>query len=320
MNRLIPHFTMGALLTVGLMGCADAPYQPYSSNDPMQPVVRSQSPTIEGQVIRNDGDAYVLREQSGRETRVLLDRNTTRDNISVGDYVVARYDGPPSSAYATSVTRRGTNPGPTSLTALPRPLTLEGIVQRQDGNSYIIKDISGREVRVHADGATQRDGNITVGDKVKAVTSVMPSDAPYATNIYRLGNPNVIQGEVVRIDGNWYVVRDSTGRDVRIQANNATRFDRNIMVGDRVVAITNTMPSDAPYATNLYRLDNPNVIQGEVIRIEGNSYVVRDFSGRDVRLYSNSSTVWNNSIGIGDRIIAYTNQDSAIHLDSIAKR
>ena len=36
-------------------------------------------------------------------------------------------------------------------------------------------------------------------------------------------------------------------------------------VGDTGVAITNPMPSDAPYVTTIYRLDSPHVVQGEAV-------------------------------------------------------
>jgi hypothetical protein len=147
----------------------------------------------------------------------------------------------------------------------------------------------------------------------------MPSDASMYS-IYKLGNPNVLQGEVVRIDGDGYVIRESGGRDMRLRVDNTTRFDRNITVGDKVVAITNPMPSDAPYVTTMYRLDSPHVVQGEVVWTDENGYVVRDFTGRDVRLQSNSATVRNDNIRVGDRIIADTGSSSSVHVDSIAKR
>jgi hypothetical protein len=76
------------------------------------------------------------------------------------------------------------------------------------------------------------------------ITSTMPSDASMYS-IYKLGNPNVLQGEVVRIDGDGYLIRESGGRDMRLRVDNTTRFDRNITLGEKVVAITNPMPSDA---------------------------------------------------------------------------
>ena len=132
MNQSLTHFALAALLTVGLMGCATG--SPSSTTEPRRPVFQSQSPVIEGQVVRNEDNAYVIRELSGRQTRVVFDRKTVRDNIAVGDTVVARFDGPPSSAYATSITRGTGKPAPPSANASPRFQTVEGIVQQQDGN------------------------------------------------------------------------------------------------------------------------------------------------------------------------------------------
>jgi hypothetical protein len=317
MNQSLTHFALAALLTVGLMGCAAG--SPSSTTEPRRPVFQSQSPVIEGQVVRNEDNAYVIRELSGRQTRVVFDRKTVRDNIAVGDTVVARFDGPPSSAYATSITRGTGKPAPPSANASPRFQTVEGIVQQQDGNDYVVKENSGRDVRLHVDNTTRLDRDIRTGDRVVVITSTMPSDASMYS-IYKLGNPNVLQGEVVRIDGDGYVIRESGGRDMRLRVDNTTRFDRNITVGDKVVAITNPMPSDAPYVTTMYRLDSPHVVQGEVVWTDENGYVVRDFMGRDVRLQSNSATVRNDNIRVGDRIIADTGSSSSVHVDSIAKR
>jgi uncharacterized protein YdeI (BOF family) len=183
----------------------------------------------------------------------------------------------------------------------------------------VIKENSGRDVRLHADNTTRLDRNIRTGDKVEVVTSTMLSDASMYS-MYKLGNPNVLQGEVVRIDGDGYLIRESSGRDMRLRVDNTTRFDRNIRAGDKVVAITNPMPSDAPYVTTMYRLDSPHIVQGEVVGIDKNEYVVRDLTGRDVRLQRNSAAVRNDTIRVGDRIIADTGQSSTVHVDSIARR
>ena len=317
MNQPLTQFALATLLIVGLTGCATD--NPSSTTEPSRPAFQSQSPVIEGQVVRNEGNAYVIRELSGRQTRVAFDSKTVRDTIAVGDPVVARFDGPPSSAYATSITRGTGKPTLPSANTSPRFQTIEGIVQQQDGNDYVIKENSGRDVRLHADKATKLDRDIRTGDRVVVITSTMPSDASMYS-IYKLGNPNVLQGEVVRIDGDRYLIRESGGRDMHLRVDNTTRFDRNITVADKVVAMTNPMPSDAPYVTTMYRLDSPHVVQGEVISTDENVYGVRDFTGRDVRLQTNSATVRNDDIRVGDRIIADTGPSSAVHVDSIAKR
>jgi uncharacterized protein YdeI (BOF family) len=315
MNQPMTHFVLAALMIAGLLGCVED-RRFFTTTEPGRPVVQSQPLVIEGQVVRSEGNAYVIRELSGRQTRALFDRNTVRDTIAVGDAVVARFDG---STYATSITRGTGKPAPFSANTSPRFQTVEGIVQQQDGNDYVIKENSGRDVRLHVDSTTRLDRDIRTGDRVEVVTSTMPSDASMFS-IYKLGNPNVLQGEVIRIDGDGYVIRESGGRDMRLRVDNTTRFDRNITAGDKVVAITNPMPSDAPYVTTMYRLDSPHIVQGEVVGTDRNEYVVRDLTGRDVRLQANSATVRNDQIRVGDRIIADTGPSSSVHVDSIGKR
>jgi hypothetical protein len=295
--------------------------QPPTRFTLVSPVFQPQSPVIGGQVVRNEGNAIVIRELSGRQTRVAFDRKTVRNNIAVGDTVVARFDGPPSSASATSITRGTGKPTPPSANASPRLASKRWKVlpSSRAGTIYVIKENSGRDVRLHANNAISLDRDIRTGDRVVVFTSTMPSDASMYS-VYKLGNPNVLQGEVMRIDGDWYLIRESGGRDMRLRVDNTTRFDRNITVGDTVVAITNLMPSDTSYVTTLYRLDSPRVVQGEVVWTDENGYVVRDFTGRDVRLQSNSATVRNDNIRVGDRIIADTASSSSVHVDSIAKR
>jgi len=132
MKPSMPFLALAALLAVGVMGCETyGPFHPVrSTSEPaVRPAFLAQSTMIEGQVVRNEGDAYVIKEPSGRQTRVFFDRNTLRDNITVGDAVVARYDGPPSSAYATSITRRTSTslPPPSASSTLPRSQTVEGL-------------------------------------------------------------------------------------------------------------------------------------------------------------------------------------------------
>jgi len=82
--------------------------------------------------------------------------------------------------------------------------------------------------------ATSRDWNITVGDKVE--------------NVYRGANPNIIRGVVLRRDGNWYVVRDSTGREVLLYTDPATIWHDKIDPGDKIIAYTG--PSTATAHVN----------------------------------------------------------------------
>jgi uncharacterized protein YdeI (BOF family) len=132
--------------------------------------------------------------------------------------------------------------------------------------------------------------------------------------------PQTIEGVVQRLEGNDYVIKDLSGREVRLNVDRSTRLDGNITAGDRIVAVTNPLVTSGPYVTNLYILGSPGVVQGEIVRIEGNSYVVRDLTGREFRLDTNAATVRNGNAAIGDRVVAYLGPSSTVHAESIARR
>ncbi len=337
MARVLPYIALAALLAA--TGCASRDTRPYDRVEPVrQPVIQPQPvSTLEGQVVRSDTDSVVIREASGRESRVFVDRNTMKDNINVGDWVVVQFEGPPNNAYASTITRRApTAPiAPAAVgSVLPRPQTFEGPVLRSYWDDFTIRDISGKEVHLRVDDTTNRDSNVTVGDRVMAVVSEYPPDSTYPatlgpdgnyyTNVYRSGSPGIYQGDIVRIDGNRYLLRDSnTGRDIPLYVDSATRRDGVFSSGDRVVAFTDSAARDAgtPHVARIYRAGNPNLIQGDVMRADGDCWMVRDTAtGRDFCLNRNAGTVWHDNINAGDRIIAYKDPSSNMHVDFLAKR
>jgi uncharacterized protein YdeI (BOF family) len=197
---------------------------------------------VEGDVIRVDADSYIIRDASGHDLRVYFDRSTVRDNIAVGDHVIARFDRP-AVPYASNIVRR---PGDAPLAAgpLPRPQTIEGEVLRINTDNYVIRDLSGREIRLHVDGTTQLDGNLTPGDKVVARVVAPPSNAlPYAETLYKLNSAQILEGQVVAIEGNNYVVRDRNGSEHRVYTDGSTAGGTNVVIGDRVVIVRGTTPT-----------------------------------------------------------------------------
>ena len=252
MNRPIAYLSLTALLTAGLMACATD--ERLATVPSTTPAIQTQ--TIDGQVVRNEGDAYIIRESSGRQTRVYLDRNSVRDPIAVGDPVVVLYD--PATGYATSIKRLTgavvppvVAPVVVGVPTNPPPQTIEGVVQRLEGSDYVIKDLSGKEVRLNVDRSTRLDGNITAGDRVVALTNPMVAHGAYVSNMYILGSPGVVQGEIVRIDGDGYVIRDLTGREMRVETNAATVRNGNPTVGDRIIAYVG--PSSGLHADSIMK-------------------------------------------------------------------
>ena len=52
--------------------------------------------------------------------------------------------------------------------AAPSTQTVIGDLLKVDGEFYVVKDMAGKEVRLHADKTTTLDGVIKAGDKVEA--------------------------------------------------------------------------------------------------------------------------------------------------------
>jgi uncharacterized protein YdeI (BOF family) len=124
------------------------------------------------------------------------------------------------------------------------------------------------------------------------------------------GLPHVIEGQVVKIDGGTYTVRDSTGRELRVHVDENTQADNSLKVGDRVFARIAHIPADV-YAKSLQKSTLkgniqalPNPIEGEVLKTEGDVYIIRDVSGKEVRLQVDKATKMDSNLTVGDRIVA----------------
>ena len=52
--------------------------------------------------------------------------------------------------------------------AAPSTQTVDGDLLKIDGEFYVVKDMAGKEIRLHVDKTTALDGAIKVGDKIEA--------------------------------------------------------------------------------------------------------------------------------------------------------
>lgn len=66
-----------------------------------------QTPTVEGEVLKITGDSYFVKDISGKEVRLDVDKDTKKDsNVTVGDKIVARVDTLTSPTHASSLQKR----------------------------------------------------------------------------------------------------------------------------------------------------------------------------------------------------------------------
>ena len=68
-----------------------------------------------------------------------------------------------------------TIPGkPRPETESPTPKTIKGDLLKIDGEFYVVKDMAGKEIRLHADKTTVLDGAIKAGDQVEVQATEPP--------------------------------------------------------------------------------------------------------------------------------------------------
>jgi hypothetical protein len=144
------------------------------------------------------------------------------------------------------------------------PQRVEGEVIRKDATSYVIKDRSGREIRLHINPKTKLEDQPNVGDKVTAKVDALPSDVytrslevtAEGSNADRSKTeaiPDVVEGDIREINGQNFVIHDIRGQDVRLHADDHTKKDGNLSVGDHVVARLNNSISPGYAASILKR-------------------------------------------------------------------
>jgi len=127
-----------------------------------------------------------------------------------------------------------------------------------------------------------------------------------------------VKGQLMQIDGEFYVLKDAEGKDVRVHVDKGTKMDGKFNVGDILEAKRTlqghaleikkasgplaTSPSSAssgagPGSSERIIKDEQvslggakQAVRGEVLKIEGNNYVIKDGHGNEVRLMVNPNT------------------------------
>jgi hypothetical protein len=128
-----------------------------------------------------------------------------------------------------------------------------------------------------------------------------------------------VKGELMQIEGNFYVLKDAEGKEVRVHVDKGTKMQGAFNVGD-ILEVNRTLPGHAvEIRKSATALSMPSsstsagagpgsserivkdeqvslggakqAVRGEVLRIEGeNNYVIKDGHGNEVRLAVNQNT------------------------------
>jgi hypothetical protein len=142
-----------------------------------QPKKQAATPTrektaalrIEGEVVKKDANFYVIRERSGRETRLNINPNTKIEDIpNIGDKVAATIEPLPAEVRTKSleVTKGNSQSDSAKTEAIPE--VVEGEIRDIRGENFTVQDIRGQQIKLHVDTHTKKDGNLSVGDHIIA--------------------------------------------------------------------------------------------------------------------------------------------------------
>ena len=124
--------------------------------------------------------------------------------------------------------------------AAPDSKTVQGDVLKMDGEFYIVKDMNGKEIRLHVDKTTEMEGAVRAGDKIEAqvtekghalsITKPLVADA-------QIPGPQTVQGDVLKMDGEeFYIVKDMTGKEIRLHVDKTTEMEGAVKAGDKIEA------------------------------------------------------------------------------------
>ena len=116
-------------------------------------------------------------------------------------------------------------------------------------------------------GATLLVGLATAADKVAETTPITPG-------------LQTVQGDVLKIEGDSYVVKDMTGKEIRLHVDKTTKLEGSFKAGDKIEAqvtekghalsITKPLVADA-------QIPGPQTVKGDLLKIEGEFYTVHGY-------------------------------------------
>jgi len=117
--------------------------------------------------------------------------------------------------------------------------TVQGDVLKIEGDSYVVKDMTVKEIRLHVDKTTKLEGSFKAGDKIEAqvtekghalgITKPLVADA-------QIPGPQTVKGDVLKMDGEFYIVKDMAGKEIRLHVDKTTELEGSFKAGDQIEA------------------------------------------------------------------------------------
>ena len=171
----------------------------------------SSAQIVKGQFVRMESDFYVIKDQSGKETCIPTSYGTFIDQtFSPGDTIVARLG--------------------------------------QDGNALLIgrpsdrqtasSNIQGQEMS-QATGDQRGDRSFSgsqQGSQGQDLGAGTSEQSTKSRDKGKLQAASVVKGELLKIQGEFYTVKETSGNEIRLHVNKETKMDVPVNVGDKIEA------------------------------------------------------------------------------------
>jgi ribosome-associated protein YbcJ (S4-like RNA binding protein) len=121
----------------------------------------------------------------------------------------------------------------------------------------------------------------------------------------------LVEGDVLKIEGEFYTVHDTAGHEVRLHVDKTTHLEGGAFkAGDKVEAHVTEQghARSMIHLTAAGKMETPGskIVEGDVLKIEGEFYTVHDTAGHEVRLHVDKTThLEGGAFKAGDKVEAY---------------
>ena len=170
--------------------------------------------TLKGQFIRMESEFYVIKDQSGKEVCIPTSYGTFIDQTFVpGDNIVARMSPDGTAAVIGRFAE-----GQTASAAGSKSQDMNsGMKEQSTTDKDVAKSQAESQGQAMGSGASEQSAR---GEE-KAGTQQ---------------NAQLVKGELLKIQGEFYTVKDQSGNEIRLHVNKETKIDGNLTVGDKIEA------------------------------------------------------------------------------------
>ena len=122
-----------------------------------------------------------------------------------------------------------------------------------------------------------------------------------------------VNGDVLKIEGEFYTVHDMAGHEVRLHVDKTTQLKGAFKAGDKVEAqVTDKGHALSIRHVNVAGSGGPQPVKGDLLKIEGEFYTVHDTAGHEVRLHVDKTTQLEGTFKAGDKVAAQVTNESHV--------